>query len=417
VNDQPQGPDFQAIDLPDLAGMATDDAVTELIHYAIHLPASDLFFNVNRDDVGVLVRHLGIVKPLVSVSREEGRRYISHVKAMADMDVAQMRRPLDGRWVREQEDGEKVDLRVNTIPTLYGEDMSIRLLEHGMDRLELPALGFHHKDLQDLISLLSRPNGLVLVTGPTGSGKTTTLYACLRYLNDGTRKINTIEDPIEYELEGIRQSQVNARIEVDFPDLLRAVLRQAPDVIMVGEIRDHITAATAVRAANSGHMVFATLHAPIAAAAVDSLLAFGVHSHFLSTSILGILTQRLLRTLCPHCKVAYDLSGAPNTFDEVKQWLEPGQGEEIWFAPGCDQCRQEGYVSRTGVFEVLRGTKEIRRMIFNRRSTRELHSKAVEQGMIDLRRAAFLKVATGVTSMEEVMRVVPTEHLMPDDAE
>ncbi len=417
MKEHPQKPDFQPIELANLEDLATEDAVAELIRYAIALPASDLFFNIDRDKLGVFVRHLGIIKPVAEVSKEEGRRYVTHVKAMAEMDVAQMRRPLDGRWVYEHDDGEKVDLRVNTIPTLYGEDMSIRLLEHGMDRLELPTLGFHQKDLQDLIALLNRPNGLVLVTGPTGAGKTTTLYACLRWLNDGSRKINTIEDPIEYELEGIRQSQVNARIDVDFPDLLRAVLRQSPDVIMVGEIRDHVTAATAVRAANSGHLVLATLHAPIAAAAVDSMLAFGVHPHFLSTSILGILTQRLLRTLCPHCKVAYDLSGAPETFDEVKRWLEPGQGEQIYSAPGCDHCHREGYVSRTGVFEVLRGTKEMRRMIFNRRSTRDLHSKAVEEGMLDLRRSAFLKVATGVTSMEEVMRVIPTEHLMPDDVD
>ncbi len=406
---------FQPLDLEKLDALPIEEAVAELVLHAVRMPASDLFMTTNQDSVSISVRHLGIVKPLTWVSKEDGRRFISHVKAMADMDVAQLRRPLDGRWVYEHAEGSKVDLRVNTIPTLYGEDMTIRLLEHGVGRLELPTLGFHDKDLRDLISLLNMPSGLLLVTGPTGAGKTTTLYASLRYLHDGTRKINTIEDPIEYELEGVRQSQVNPRIDLDFPELLRAVMRQAPDVIMVGEIRDTVTASTAVRAANSGHLVLATLHAPVAAAAVDSMLAFGVHPHFLSTSLLGILTQRLVRTLCPHCKVAYDISGAPRMFDDVKNWLEPKQGDYIYAAPGCERCRQEGYVDRIAVYEVLRVTPDIRRMIFNRCSARELHAKAVEQGMLDLRRSALLQVAAGVTSMEEVVRMIPTEHLMPDE--
>ena len=413
MSTHPQAIDFRKIELANLEEIEPAAAVLELIRHEIQLPASDLLFASDNEEVESLVRKGGIRKTLTRVSREAGRHYINHIKAMAEMDVAQMRRPLDGRWVHEHEEGRKVDLRVNTIPTLYGEDLSVRLLEHGIGRLELSALGFHQKDLQDLVGLLNKPNGLLLVTGPTGAGKTTTLYACLRHLNDGTRKINTIEDPIEYELQGVRQSQVNAKIDLDFPELLRAVLRQSPDVIMVGEIRDHITAATAVRAANSGHLVLATLHAPVAAAAVDSMLAFGVHPHFLATCLLGILTQRLVRTLCPHCKVAYDLSGAPQTFDEVKRWLAPGQGEQIYSATGCDHCHQEGYLERTGVFEVLRATSEIRRLIFNRSSTRDIQSRAVEQGMLDLRRSALLKVAAGITSTEEVVRVIPTEHLVP----
>jgi type II secretory ATPase GspE/PulE/Tfp pilus assembly ATPase PilB-like protein len=337
MNDDSQPVHFEPIDLDRLDTLPVEEAVAELVLHAIHLPASDLFLTANQNNVAISVRHLGIVKPLAIVTRDDGRRFISHVKAMAGMDVAQMRRPLDGRWVYTHKEGGKVDLRVNTIPTLYGEDMTIRLLEHGIGRLDLPSLGFHDKELRDLISLLNKPSGLILVTGPTGAGKTTTLYASLRYLHDGTRKINTIEDPIEYELEGIRQSQVAPRIDLDFPELLRAVMRQSPDVIMVGEIRDTVTASTAVRAANSGHLVFATLHAPVAAAAVDSMLAFGVHPHFLSTSLLGIVTQRLVRTLCESCKVSYDISGAPRMFDDVKNWLEPNQGNYIYAAPGCEK--------------------------------------------------------------------------------
>src|SRR5207237_1310142 len=192
-----------------------------------------------------------------------------------------------------------------------------------------------------------------------GAGKTTTLYACLNYLNNGQRKINTIEDPIEYALAGVRQSQVNPRLEVDFPELLRSVLRQAPDVIMVGEVRDPVTAETAVRAANSGHLVLATLHAPVAAGAIQSMLSLGVHPHFLSSSLRGVIAQRLIRTLCPKCKTSFDLTDSVHTFDEVRPWLEPGQGQVLYGPVGCAACRMNGYAGRTGVFELLTVTRPI----------------------------------------------------------
>lgn len=392
-----------------------EQTVSRMIQQAVDLPASDLFLTWNEGDCSVSVRHLGISRPMTTISREEGRRVVNYVKAMAGMDLAQKMRPLDGRWVCRLENGKKADLRVSTIPTMYGEDMALRLLEREIVLRELGQLGLHRKDLGVLKGLLASPSGLLLVTGPTGAGKTTTLYACLNYLNDGTRKINTIEDPIEYALEGVHQSSVNPRIKLDFPELLRSVLRQAPDVIMVGEIRDPVTAETAVRAANSGHLVLATLHAPIAAGAVDSMLSLEVHPHFLASCLLGVLTQRLVRTLCEHCKTSFDLSESPHTFDDVKPWLQPGQGEQLFSAPGCQQCSQGGYAGRTGVFEVLKTTKEIRRLIADRRTVREIRDKAVEQGMLDMRRSALLKVADGITSAEEVVRVIPTEHLMPDE--
>ena len=390
-------------------------AVARVIVHALDMPASDLLFTWNEKDVAVSVRHLGMPKRLATVSREEGRHVVSHIKALAGMDIAQKLRPLDGRMVLRLDDGRTADLRVNTIPTMYGEDMAVRLLQRDFDLRAVDQLGLHRGDLGLVKSLLNSPGGLILVTGPTGSGKTTTLYACLRYLNDGTRKINTIEDPIEYALEGVHQSSINPKIKLDFPELLRSVLRQAPDVIMVGEIRDPVTAETAVRAANSGHLVLATLHAPTAAGAVDSMLSLEVHPHFLASCLLGALTQRLARTLCEHCKTSYDLSESPQTFDDVRPWLQPGQGERIYSAPGCPHCNQEGYTGRTGVFEVLRATKETRRLIANRRTVREIRDKAVEQGMLDMRRSALLKVAEGITSTEEVIRVIPTEHLLPEE--
>ena len=323
--------------------------------------------------------------------------------------------PLDGRWVARLDNGGKVDLRINTIPTLFGEDMAIRLLHHDLQLLDLANLGFYQKNLNDLMSLLARPSGLILVTGPAGAGKTTSLYAALTHLNDGERKINTIEDPVEYVVPGIRQSQTNMKIGLGFPELLSSVLRQAPDVIMVGEIRDPITAETAVRAANTGHLVFATLHAPVAAGAIDAMLALGTVPHFLATSLVGIVSQRLVRKLCRHCKVSYDLSGAPETFDDIREMLKPGQGELIHSASGCEHCFQEGYCGRTGVSEVLRVTKGIRQLIFERRSARDIREESLRQGMLDLRRSALLKVAQGITSMEELIRAIPTEHLLPDD--
>ncbi|MEK6236126.1 MAG: ATPase, T2SS/T4P/T4SS family, partial [Planctomycetales bacterium] len=283
---------------------------------------------------------------------------------------------------------------------------------------QLASLGMLSQQYNELVSWVNSPTGLILATGPTGSGKTTTLYACLQYLNNGRRKINTIEDPIEYSLEGIRQSQVNDKIGVDFPELLRGVLRQAPDVIMIGEIRDQLTAHTAVRAANSGHLVFATLHAPTAAGAIQSMQSLGVNLHFLATALIGSVSHRLMRDLCVHCRQEVDLSIAPNTFDEVKKWLKKDEGE-VMHAPGvCDaSCGQElnrngeGYTGRTGCYETLHVTREIRKLISAGRPAKEIEDQAVKEGMLPFRLAALLKVAESRTPIEEVMRVVPMEQL------
>ena len=391
-----------------LNSSGVSDAFHRLIREAIALPASDLHFNWNEDDVTISVRHLGMLRRWSNISREEGARFVTYIKAAAGMDVAKKQRPQDGRWVNTLDDHRRVDLRISTIPTLYGEDMAIRLLERDQDLLSIENLGLHSKNRFELADLLNKPGGLVLVTGPAGTGKTTTLYACLHRLNDHTRQINTIEDPVEYSLTGIRQSQVNHRQGLEFPELLRSVLRQAPDVIMVGEIRDPVTAETAVRAANSGHLVFATLHAPVAAGAIESLLALGVAPHFLATSLLGIVSQRLARTLCNDCKIPLDVS-REKMFGSVEQWLDERQGNQIFAAGGCDRCQHEGYFSRTGVFEVLRMTGELRQMVSLGRTAREIQDEAVRQGMLDLRRSALLKVAAGETTTDEMARIIPAE--------
>ena len=386
-------------------------AVATLIDHAVKLPASDLYFGVNENHVAISVRHLGIVRLLTIVSPELGKRCISYLKAMAGMDLSESRRPLDGRWVRQAEGESRVDMRLSTIPTLYGEDVTIRLLVYESRMQSIDQIGLNHRDQTDLHWMLSSPSGLILVTGPTGSGKTTTLYACLKHLNDGRRKINTIEDPVEYAVSGLRQSQVNSKIDVGFPELLRSILRQTPDVIMIGEIRDSVTAETAVHAASSGQLVLATLHAPIAVGAVQSMLSLGAHPHFLSSSLLGVIAQRLVRGLCPKCKERIEIGEIPGSFEEIRGSLEPGQGEAIYAAKGCPECHQTGYSSRTGVFEVLRVSRDLRRLIAEGQPTRALRQQALEEGFTELRKSALLKVARGETSAEEVLRAIPSEYL------
>jgi type II secretory ATPase GspE/PulE/Tfp pilus assembly ATPase PilB-like protein len=394
----------------ELATKDPDDTVPKLIEHAAKLRVSDLFFNTNDDHVEVAVRHLGMLRPVSSLPLEFGRRCISYIKTMAEMNISERRRPMDGRWLFRQPKGKRLDLRINTIPTLHGEDCTVRILDSEHRLLSIEQLGIEGYMRNSLLKLLNSPSGLLLVTGPTETGKSTTLYACLSYLNNGERKINTIEDPIEYSLKGIRQSQVNPAIHLGFDELLRNVLRQAPDVIMIGEIRDPETAQIAVRAAGSGHLVLSTLHAPVASAAMHSMLRLGVHSHLLSTALLGVISQRLLRTLCPKCKSAFDVP-ADHIFAEVKQWMEPGTGQRLYGPEGCPECYMSGYGGRTGVFEMLPVTPDLRKMIDEKASTDDLRKKAIEEGMVEFRHAALLKVAQGLSTIEEVVRVLPAEYL------
>ncbi len=394
----------------DLGNQEPEVLVPQLVEYAAKLHVSDLFLNSNEDHVEAAARHLGMLRSLTRLPPELGRRCISYVKTMADMNISERRRPMDGRWLFNRKQGQPLDLRINTIPTLHGEDCTMRILDQGYRLLSLDQLGLDDQLYSLLPPLLASPSGLLLVTGPTETGKSTTLYACLSYLNNGERKINTIEDPIEYSIAGLRQSQVNTKIGLGFDELLRNVLRQAPDVIMIGEIRDPETAMTAVRAAGSGHLVLTTLHAPVASAAVHSMLRLGVHPHLLSSSLLGAISQRLLRTLCPRCKVRYEVP-SERLFDDVRQWLAPGQGEYLYGPQGCPECYMTGYSGRTGVFEMLPVSPEIRQLIDDRAPTSVLRQKAVEEGMVEFRHSALLKVAQGVTSIEEVIRVLPAEYL------
>ena len=398
--------------LIDVTRLPAEAGVSRLIAHAVQLPASDLFFSSNEHNVSVSARRFGIVHPVSVMPPELGRRQIAHIKAVAGMDVAEHRRPLDGRWIHKTDDGKFVDLRINMIPTLFGEDMSIRLLSRQPNLFPLDSLGMAPDQFTSLTHMMDSPGGLILMTGPTGSGKTATLYACLSKLNDGRRRINTIEDPVEFTIDGLRQSQINSAIHLSFADLLRGVLRQSPDVIMIGEVRDAETAETAVRAANSGHLVFATIHAPIAAAGIQSMRSLGAHPHFLSTCLRGIVSQRLVRTLCPECKSGFDLTDAPHTFDDVRPWLSADEGKTLFASRGCAACHHTGYAGRTGVFEVMQITQEIRTLVADSQPPRTIRQAAVNARMMEFRHSALLKVAKGITSTEEVFRVIPSEHLL-----
>jgi type II secretory ATPase GspE/PulE/Tfp pilus assembly ATPase PilB-like protein len=404
-------PPLQGPDLIDVEKLPAETAAAKLLGYAIEHNASDLFIVPSEQTWMVQIRYLGMVRPVSVLSGEQGRRLITHIKAASGMDLSERRRPLDGRWIHTDDEGGNWDLRISTIPTAFGEDVAIRMFARDKKQLTLKTLGLADSQLVQLQGMLNSPGGLVLFTGPSGSGKTVSIYSCLSHLNDGKKKINTIEDPIEYILNGVRQSQIHPAINVGFSDLLRAVMRQNPDVIMVGEIRDHETADTAIRAANSGHLVLATIHAVSAAAAVQSMLALDVRPHFLSTCLRGVIAQRLVRTLCPTCRRHFDVSDAPHTFDDVKSHLAPGEGNTLFVPRGCPTCLSTGYANRTGVFEIMSVTRSLRQLIADAAEVRQLRDQAHKEGMLEFRQSALLKVAKGLTSLEEIFRAIPSEQM------
>lgn len=385
-------------------------ALDLLLEKAIKRSASDFFLLANENHYVVAIRELGTIRQLVVLPRESGIQMAQAIKSQASMDLTERRHPLDGRWSHEI-GGVPIDFRVNSVGTLHGEDLAMRILTRGYKTKSLEQLGFVGNQLAALKSILNRGSGLLLVTGPTGAGKSTTLYSCLDHLNDGKRMICTLEDPIENVMAGIRQSQVQPKIGLGFLELLRGLLRQSPDVIMIGEIRDEETARTAVRAANSGHLVLTTLHSPLAANAVQSMLAYGVEPYFLSSSLIGIVAQRLIRELSPDTRRPFDVSQSPATFDEVRSFLAEGEGETIYGPDPDDPDSHEGYVSQTGLFEVLTVTRTVKELISQSADVMEIHREALRQGMLDFKRAALIKIAKGQTSVEESSRAVPTSEI------
>ncbi len=375
--------------------------INALLLQALRERASDLHFEPYEGRSVVRFRVDGVLRDIIEPPRALHAALVSRLKIMASLDIAEKRLPQDGRIALKLGD-KQVDVRVSTLPTGAGERVVLRLLDKDSARLDLTALGMRDDTLANVDRLIREPHGILLVTGPTGSGKTTTLYAALSRLPRDTTNMMTVEDPIEYALDGVAQTQVSPRIELTFARALRAILRQDPDVIMIGEIRDLETAQIAVQASLTGHLVLATLHTNDAASAVTRLADMGVEPYLLASSLLGVLAQRLVRTLCPACRVAATPSAGESKL-LADLGLSPTQA--VWNAPGCAACNDTGYRGRTGVYELLIVDESVRRLIHDEAGEPKLRDAAVRANMRTLRADGARWVSEGVTSLAELVRI------------
>lgn len=381
--------------------------VNQLVSTAIQKRASDIHVEPQDDAVIVRYRMDGALQQMVNLPKKIQAPLISRIKVMAHMDVSERRLPQDGS-MRVRTAGRDVDVRVSCIPTAFGERAVLRLLDRRNVPLGLSDLGLSASQMDILGKMLAQPHGILLVTGPTGSGKTTTLYGALQHLNQSDRNILTIEDPIEYQLQGVGQMQVNPRIGLTFAGGLRSILRQDPDVIMIGEIRDLETAQIAVQASLTGHMVLATLHTNDAPGAITRLLDMGIEPFLAGSSLLGVIAQRLVRLLCPVCKRADGISEAEQPlFADI---LPDSGRSAIFRATGCPQCNNTGYSGRRGIFEMMTVNEGLRRRIVNGADELVIREAAVTEGpeaerMVSLRRAALALALDGLTTTEEALRV------------
>ena len=373
--------------------------INAILTEAVRENASDIHIETFETRLLIRFRIDGLLREMARPRRELATLLVSRIKVMARLDIAEKRVPQDGR-ISLKVGGREVDVRVSTLPSANGERVVLRLLDKQAGRLTLQHLGMNPRDCQLLEGNLNKPHGILLVTGPTGSGKTTTLYASLVTLNTGTRNILTVEDPIEYNLEGIGQTQVNTKVDMTFARGLRAILRQDPDVVMVGEIRDRETAEIAVQASLTGHLVLSTLHTNSAIGAVTRLVDMGIEPFLLSSSLLGVLAQRLVRVLCPSCKQAYQADAAECALLGV----DAAQAPTLYHATGCEACRQLGYRGRTGIYELVVFDETLRTLIHNAASEQDMLRHARQLGP-SIRDDGMRKVLEGVTTLEEVLRV------------
>jgi len=393
----------ETIEPEDLLEAEDDAPIIKLINAvlteAIKVSASDIHIEAFENRMRIRFRVDGVLREILQPPKNIAPLVISRIKVMAKLDIAEKRLPQDGR-ISLKVAGRSVDVRVSTLPSGHGERIVLRLLDKQAGRLDLQHLGMSDTDSDRLNDLLHHPHGIILVTGPTGSGKTTTLYAGLTRLNNKSRNILTVEDPIEYYLDGIGQTQVNTKVEMTFAKGLRAILRQDPDVVMIGEIRDLETASIAVQASLTGHLVLSTLHTNTAIGAITRLRDMGVEPFLLASSLIGVLAQRLVRQLCPHCKESHTASSSECEWLEV----EESQAPQIYRPKGCDECNQLGYIGRTGVYELIPVDDTLQQMI---------HDGAGEQAMEKYARSFSSSLRTdgkrlvlkGTTSIEEVLRV------------
>ena len=379
--------------------------VNQIIWEAYKDRSTDIHIEPMENDLRIRYRVDGVLRetPMPPQLKRFQSSIISRIKVMANMDIAEKRLPQDGR-ISVRIKGEEIDVRVSTMPTVYGESVSLRLLLKGEGLISMSSLGLNNYDNIQLTKMINRPHGILLVTGPTGSGKSTSLYAWLHSINSTDKRIMSAEDPIEYEMKGVNQVQMKPEIGLDFSSTLRTFLRQDPDVIMVGEIRDKETAEIAIRAALTGHLVFSTIHTNDSASTITRLLDMDIEPFLVSSSVEGIVAQRLIRKLCIHCKRPKSYQ-----YEFLKQHGFPTEKLNkdivLYEAVGCDECRGTGYSGRSGIFEILPITDEIRPLIVSNASSSSIKNAAIQQGMKTLREDGWDKVIEGITSIDEILRV------------
>ena len=376
--------------------------VNQIIGRVTDLRASDIHLEPFDDGLHVRYRVDGVIATSEVVSPQLSAAVNSRVKLMAHLDIAERRLPQDGR-IKTRVKGRELDLRVSTVPTVHGESVVMRVLDRTSVRYSLESMGFAPDNLERFNHLLARPHGILLITGPTGSGKTTTLYSALSKLDADAFKIITVEEPVEYQLEGINQIQVHQQIGLSFASALRSILRQDPDIIMIGEMRDGETAQIAVQSALTGHLVLSTLHTNTAAGAIVRLKDMGIEPYLITSSVNGVLSQRLVRRLCEHCKQPY----VPDPVVQVSSGLQRMglHAPQLFKAVGCEQCRQTGYVGRCGIHELLVIDDGMRRAVLDGLDAASLHTKATAAGMHTLYEDGLRKVAAGITTLDELLRV------------
>jgi len=380
--------------------------VNLILDKAIKANASDVHIEPQEKGLRVRFRIDGVLHEVMYPPKMIYSSLVSRVKVMASMDIAERRVPQDGRFTMRT-NGKTIDVRVASMPTAYGEKLTLRLLDRTAKLFDLTELGFSNSQLERFYKIMNLPYGFILITGPTGSGKSTTLYAVLDKLNSTNKNILTIEDPIERSIDGINQVQVNQKAGVTFASGLRSFLRNDPDIIMVGEIRDHETARIAIESALTGHLVLSTLHTNDSASAITRLLDMGIEPYLTASSLVGVVAQRLVRVLCPYCKEVYQidrnelLNSVPDFPLDDKQ-----KAITLYRAGSCSRCNQTGYSGRIGIYEVLYVTETIQKMVLNRQSAKEIKRVVIDEGMMTMRENGLLKVKNGITSLEEVLRVV-----------
>jgi general secretion pathway protein E len=416
IEDMDSIPEYQAEDeenVDHLRDMASEGPVIRLVNLiisrAIELRASDIHFEPFEDQFRVRYRIDGVLHDVESPPKRLQAAIVSRVKIMAKLNIAERRLPQDGRIMLRVK-GKEIDFRVSSVPTIYGESTVLRILDKSTILLDIEELGFPEDTLEGFRELIQRPHGILLVTGPTGSGKTTTLYCILEKINSPEKKIITVEDPVEYQLRGINQIQVKASIGLTFANALRSIVRQDPDVILIGEIRDAETAEIAIHSALTGHLVLSTLHTNDAPSAITRLIDMGMEDYLLSSTIIGILAQRLVRVACPICQVPY--SPDPAILKEMKLDGQNQAGLHIIEVKGCERCSQTGYLGRAGIFEFLPITDRIQKLIQGKRDSNVIKEVARKNGMRTLREDGWIKVKQGITTIPEVLRVTQEEEIL-----